>query len=177
MSPTTPDDLDAMPVAEPFVITRDVDAPREVVFQAFTDPEHLKHWWGPKGFEVIASDMDLRPGGRYLYGLKAPDGSVMWGLFRYREIEAPERIVLVNSFSDENGGVTRHPWSANWPLLMRSVFSFEDLGNGKTRITISWAPINETGEERQTFDQGRPSMTQGWTGTFENLDIYLATLK
>src|SRR5262245_62877079 len=95
--------------SEEFVISRVLDAPRELVFKAFTDPEHMKHWWGPKGFKVVASKMDLRPGGRYHYGLQAPDGSTIWGRFIYREIAAPQLIGLINSFSDENGRVTRHP--------------------------------------------------------------------
>ena len=59
------------------------DAPRELVWKCFTDPERMKHWWGPKGFKVIASKMDLRPGGTYHYGMKAPDGMPMWGKFVY----------------------------------------------------------------------------------------------
>jgi uncharacterized protein YndB with AHSA1/START domain len=69
----------------------------------------MAQWRGPKGFPIITAKMDFRPGGRYLYGLKTPDGGAMWGRFIYREIDAPSRIVLVSSFSDETGGVTRHP--------------------------------------------------------------------
>lgn len=162
---------------EPFVISRVFDAPRELVFKAFTEPEHMKHWWGPKGFKVIASEMDLRPGGMYHYGLQAPDGSTMWGRFIYREIAAPELIVLINSFSDAKGGITRHPMNSSWPSEMLSRFSFEEAGDGKTKLTISWAPINESDEERETFDKGRPSMTQGWSGTFEQLEAYLAAVQ
>src|SRR5262249_13815400 len=86
-----------------FVISRTFDAPRELVWKAFTEAERMQHWWGPKGFQVIASKMDLRPGGTYHYGMRAPDGSTMWGKFIYREIVRPERIVAVTSFSDEAG--------------------------------------------------------------------------
>ncbi len=136
----------------------------------------MKHWWGPKGFKVIASEMDLRPGGMYHYGLQAPDGSAMWGRFIYQEIAAPELIVLISSFSDANGGITRHPMSPSWPLEMLSRFSFEETADGKTRLTISWTPINESDEELATFEKARPSMTQGWSGTFEQLEAYLATV-
>jgi uncharacterized protein YndB with AHSA1/START domain len=162
---------------EPFVISRTFDAPRELLFKAFTEVERLTHWWGPKGFKVIASTMDLRPGGQYHYGLQAPDGSAMWGKFVYREVAAPERIVFVNSFSDERGGITRHPLNPEWPLEMLSMFLFEDAGSGCTKVTISWIPINESNAERKTFDEGRGSMTQGWTGTLEHLEHYLAGLK
>ena len=160
---------------EPFVISRVFDAPRELVFKAFTDPEHMKHWWGPKGFKVIKSAMDLRPGGMYHYGLESPDGMKMFGRFIYREISAPESIVLVSSFSDEHGGITRHPMSPTWPREMLSRFDFEDIGVGKTKLTVSWTPINESDEERETFEKGRPSMTQGWGGTLEQLEAYLAS--
>ncbi len=106
-----------------FVISRVLDAPRDLVWKAFTDPERMRQWWGPKGFSVIASKMDLRPGGTYHYGLKAPDGSPMWGKFVFREIVAPERMVFINSFSDEAGGTTRHPMAPTWPLEMLSTFT------------------------------------------------------
>ena len=100
-----------------FVISRVFDAPRDLVWKAFTEPERMKEWWGPKGFTVIASKMDFRPGGTYHYGMKAPDGSAMWGKFVYREIVPPERMVFINSFSDEAGGITRHPMHLAWPLV------------------------------------------------------------
>ncbi|MEA2904497.1 MAG: hypothetical protein QOI12_1884 [Alphaproteobacteria bacterium] len=159
-----------------FVITRVFDAPRDLVWKAFTDPERMKEWWGPKGFSVIASKMDLRPGGTYHYGMTAPDGAAIWGKFIFREIVAPERMVFINSFSDEAGGLTRHPMAPTWPLEMLSTFTFEDAG-GKTKVTIRWAPYNASEEERKTFDAGHDSMRQGWGGTMEQLQTYLAKVQ
>jgi uncharacterized protein YndB with AHSA1/START domain len=161
-------------MVEDFVISRTFDAPRDLVWKCFTDPERMKQWWGPKGFKVIASKMDLRPGGSYLYGLQSPAGQSMWGKFVYREVVPPEKLVLINSFSDEKGGTTRHPGNENWPLQMLSTFTFEDLPGGKTKFTVRWAPYNATEAEVKTFDSNRNSMTQGWSGTFEQLDAYLA---
>jgi uncharacterized protein YndB with AHSA1/START domain len=143
------------------------------VWKAFTDPERMKQWWGPKGFTVIASKMDLRPGGTYHYGMRAPDGSPMWGKFVYREITPPERMVFISSFSDEAGGISRHPMAPNWPLEMLSTFTFEDVG-GKTKFTVRWAPHDATEEERKVFAAGKDGMHQGWSGTFEQLAAYLA---
>ena len=159
-----------------FIISRTLAAPRELVFAAFTEPERMKQWWGPKGFKVIASTMELRPGGFYHYGMQAPDGATMWGKFVYREIVRPERIVLVNSFSDEKGGVTRHPLAPDWPLQMLSTFLFETVGEG-TRLTIKWLPLEPTEKERAAFNAGFASMNQGWSGTFEVLAEYLTTAK
>lgn len=160
-----------------FTISRVFEAPRALVFASFTEPERMKHWWGPKGFAVIKSEMDLRPGGTYLYGLRAPNGSIMWGRFIYREIVAPERIVLVSSFSDEQGGLTRHPGHEKWPLQMLSEFRFEVEGPAKTKFTVSWSPLDANAEEQATFAAGHTSMTQGWGGTFENLAAYLAAIQ
>jgi uncharacterized protein YndB with AHSA1/START domain len=167
---------DTKATSEPFVISRVLDAPRDLVWKVFTDPEHMKQWWGPKGFTVVASNMDLRPGGIYHYGLKAPDGAPMWGKFVYREITPPERMVFLNSFSDEAGGVTRHPMAPKWPLQMLSTFTFEDLGGGKTKFTVNWRAYNATEEEMAVFDNSRAGMQQGWSGTMENLEAYLAKL-
>jgi uncharacterized protein YndB with AHSA1/START domain len=160
--------------AKEFVISRVFDAPRELVWKAFTEPERMKQWWGPKGFTVLASKMDLRPGGSYHYGMKAPDGTPMWGKFVYREIVAPERMVFINSFSDEAGGITRHPMAPTWPLEMLSVFTFEEVPGGKTKLTIRWSPHNASEGERKTFDAGHDSMRQGWTGTLDQLAAYFA---
>ena len=157
-----------------FVISRVFDAPRDLVWKAFTDPERMKHWWGPKGFTVISSKMDLRPGGTYHYGMKAPDGSAMWGKFVFREIAAPERMVFINSFSNEAGGTTRHPMAPTWPLEMLSIFTFEEQPGGKTKFTIRWAAHNATSEEQATFDAGHDSMRGGWGGTMDQLAVYLA---
>jgi len=156
-----------------FVITRVFDAPRELVWKAFTEPERMQRWWGPKGFTVIAANMDLRPGGIYHYGMRAPDGSTMWGKFVYREIVRPERIVLVNSFSDEAGNITRHPLSPTWPLQMLSTFLFTEQG-GRTRLTIQWSPLDADETERATFANAHQNMQQGWNGTLDQLTAYLA---
>jgi uncharacterized protein YndB with AHSA1/START domain len=156
-----------------FIVTRHFDAPRALVFKALTEPERMRQWWGPKGLPVIAATMDLRPGGTYHYGLRLPDGGAMWGKLVYREIVPPERLVLINSFSDESGGLTRHPMSATWPLEMLSTFLLEEAGSG-TLFTLTWLPHNAGATEWQTFDAARDGMRQGWSGSMDQLEAYLA---
>lgn len=158
---------------KPFVISRELPARREVVWRAFTDPLEMQQWWGPKGATIIASKMDLRPAGTYLYGMRTPDGKEMWGRMVYREIAPPERLVFVNSFSDPLGGLTRHPLAPDWPLQLLTHFTFDDLGD-RTRFNVRWAPISPTTAERAAFDGGHASMTGGWSGTMEQLTHYLA---
>lgn len=160
-------------MSEPFVITRVFDAPRERVWQAWTEAERLKQWWSPAGFKTHTCKVDLRPGGVFLYGMTAPDGKDLWGRFIYREIVAPRRLVFIVSFSDPKGGVIRHPWSENWPLHMLSTVTFDEQ-SGKTKVTVQWIPHEATEAERKTFGEGRDGMKQGWTGTFDQLVDYLA---
>jgi uncharacterized protein YndB with AHSA1/START domain len=159
-------------LAGEFVLTRLFDAPRELVYRAWTEPERMKQWFGPKGLKTVRSQMDLRPGGIYHYGMATPDGKEMWGKWIFREVVAPERLVFVQSFSDKDLGVTRHPMNAKWPLETLSRILFEDMG-GKTLLTIKWAAINATQEERDVFDSSHDSMRGGWGGTLEQLVAYL----
>jgi uncharacterized protein YndB with AHSA1/START domain len=85
----------------------------------------------------------------------------------------PERLVWVNSFSDPEGGVTRHPMAPDWPRELLTTVTFADE-NGRTRVTVQWVPIDASEAEQRAFDQGRDSMTRGWGGTFEQLVAYLA---
>jgi len=158
-----------------FSITRALEAPRDLVWQLFTQAEHLKQWWGPKGFAVTHASIDAAPGGRFHYGLRSANGDPIWGLFVFREVTAPERLVFINSFSDENGGVTRHPLSQTWPLELSSRFEFEDLGN-TTRVKVTWRPLNPSPEEKKTFEESFASMQAGWSGTLEQLEAYIAQL-
>ncbi len=158
-----------------FTITRAFNAPRQLVFDVFTQPEHMAKWWGPKGFTMLVNNMDLRPGGSYHYCMVSPEGFKMWGKFVYREIIAPERVVFVNSFSDEQGNLTRHPMAPNWPLEVYNTLILTEA-DGKTTLKLSGHPINASQEEIAIFNAMHESMQQGFKGTFDQLDEYLATL-
>ena len=157
-----------------FTITREFNAPRELVWKTFTEPEHMKEWWGPKGSTIVASKMDLRVGGTYHGAMRDPAGNVIWAKFIYREIIAPDRLVWVHSFSDEAGGLTRHPMSPTWPLELLTTLTFEDAPAGKTKLTLRWLPINASEDEHKTFEAAHDSMRQGWGGSFDQLAAYLS---
>src|ERR1044071_6634257 len=157
-----------------FVISRVFDAPRDMVWKAWTERERLMQWFGPKGFSMPTASLDLRPGGAFHYCLRSEDGKDMWGKFVYREIVKPDRIVLVNSFSDAKGSVTRHPLVPTWPLQMLSTTTFAVAEHaGRTDVPIRWLPIGATPGEWQTFNTSHDGMRVGWTGTFEQLAEYL----
>ncbi|WP_219837979.1 SRPBCC domain-containing protein [Paenibacillus sp. R14(2021)] len=160
---------------EELVLTRTLNAPRELVFKVFTEAEHLLKWWGPKGLTMEAAKVELRPGGLFHYSMKTPDGHEMWGKFVYHEIAAPERLVFISSFSDAQGNTLRHPASPLWPLEVMNTLLFEEM-DGKTKLTMRGIPVNASVEELHTFDSNRSNVQQGFAGTFAQLDEYLATL-
>lgn len=163
---------------EAFTITRTFDAPRAIVWSAFTEARHLAEWWGPKGFTMFHTAMDLRPGGTFHYGMRTPDGTnEMWGKFVYREIAPQERIVFVNGFSNPEGDMARAPFFGGiWPLEVLNVLTFEER-DGKTTVTLRGGPIGATPEERAQFVNERPGMDKGFGASFDQLDVYLSSIR
>jgi uncharacterized protein YndB with AHSA1/START domain len=160
------------PASLPFVLTRTFDASRETVWKAWTDRDELMRWFGPQGFTIPTCKLDLRPGGLFHYCVRTHDGHEMWGKWVFREIVKPEKHVVLVSFSDAEGGVTRHPMSASWPLETLSTTTFSEHG-GKTILTFTWTAYNATEAEQKTFDQSHDGMTAGWNGTMEQLSAFL----
>ena len=160
---------------EDFVLSRTYNAPRELVFKAWTEPERMAQWWGPKGFTMQTAHMYLRPGGSYLYNMRSPEGHEMSGKFVYREVAGPGRLVFVVSFTDKEGTPIRHPMAPTWPLEVLNILTLTEEG-GSTTLTLSGWPINATEEEHNTFNSARAGMQQGFTGTFDQLEAYLTSV-
>ena len=161
-------------IEKPFIIQRTFHAPREQVWEAWSERDQLTQWFGPKGATMTTANMDFREGGSFHYCLRINEKMEMWGKFAYREIVPPEKITWLNSFSDKDGGLVRHPFSkAPWPLQMLTEVMFAESG-GKTTVTVKSAPFEATEEERQTFVSASGSISLGWKGTFEQLAEYLA---
>ena len=140
------------------VITRVFDAPRKLVFQAWSDPQHLARWWGPNGYTLPVCKMDFRPGGAYRYCMRSPEGTDHWIQGVYREIVEPERIVLTGSWTDADGNPTR-------PATTTTI-TFDEL-DGKTRLTLHTGIFESVTE--------RDDHRGGWTASLERLAEYLAT--
>ena len=137
------------------VVTRIFDAPRELMWKAWTDPERVKRWWGPKIFTTPFCKIDLRVGGKYLYCMRSPDGKDYWSTGVYREIVEPWRIVCTDSFADEKGNVVQATYcgmSADFPLEMLMTVTFEEH-EGKTKLTLHHTGI-PPGADRDLAQQG-----------------------
>ncbi len=159
--------------ATEFVFSRKFDASRQDVWNAFTQPEHLKHWWGTPGSSVEIAHHELKPGGLFHYCMKFPDGRAMWARFIFREIVAPERLVWRNGFSDEQGGLTRNPWVPGFPLETLNTVTLAEQ-DGKTLLTLTVVPFNASDREAFVFAGGINGMKMGFGASFKVLADYLA---
>ncbi len=168
--------LSEKPSGKELVITKELNAPKDLVYEMWTRKEHLQKWWGPKGVDIKVTHFDLKPGGTFLYCMVLPDGGEMWGIFVYHEIVPAERMVFVNSFSNKDGEITRAPFSTAWPLEVYNELTFNEK-DGKTIVVLKGGPIHATEEERKTFESGFESMNEGFAGTFEQLENYLLEIK
>ena len=114
------------------VITRIFNAPRELVWKAWTEPERFKKWWGPKIFTCPLCNIDLRVGGKYLWAMEWPDGKMNYNTGKYLEVIPPEKLSFTNCFSDENGNIvpaSYHGLAGDFALEMLTSVTLEDLGD------------------------------------------------
>lgn len=158
-----------------FRVSRRFEAPRDLVFSAWSDPAHLAEWWGPAGFDLRIAKLEFSPGGIFHYAMVTPDGKEMWGRFTYREIEAPARIVFLNGFANAEGALARNPWMPVWPLEIRNEVTFSEEG-GATLLELRGTPFNASEDEMRAFEGHFDSMRKGFGGTFDQLAAHLASL-
>jgi uncharacterized protein YndB with AHSA1/START domain len=137
------------------IVTRLIDAPRAMVFKAWTDPTQVARWWGPKGYVTTHCEMDIREGGAYRCCMRSPEGTDHWKRGVYREILAPERIVFTFAWEDPTG----HP--GHQTLI---TVTFEEAG-AKTQLTL----------RQRVFDtvENRDSHRIGWTSCLERFAEYM----
>lgn len=155
------------------VLERIFDAPRELVFEMFKEPEHLKRWWGPRGWECPVCNVDFRPGGVWHYCMKCVDenqgdfyGMESWGKGVYEEIDEPEKIVYTDYFSDAEGNENDAMPST------RVTMQFIDQG-GKTKLVSRSEYVSEEAL-KQVMEMG---MLQGITQTWDRLEERLDEVK
>lgn len=150
-----------------FVINWMFYGPREKLFKAWTEPEQLKKWWGPRGFSTPVARMDLHPGGSYFNCMRSPDGKDFCSTGVVKEVKAPERLVYTDSFADEKGNPispTHYGMGSDWPAEMLTEVTFTEMGP-MTKVTVHQA-VPRTLAERQMAPQG-------WAESLVKLAEYL----
>jgi uncharacterized protein YndB with AHSA1/START domain len=156
---------------ERMVITRIFDAPRELVWKAWTDPKYMMQWWGPKGFTAPVCKIDFRVGGKYLVCMRSPDGKEFWNAGEYHEIVLHEKIVSSMYFADSEGNrVQPEHYGIEHEAVEDApdVTLFEDLGNGQTKLTIIG---NESMESARKSGQ-----EEGWNQILDKLATVVGEL-
>lgn len=151
------------------VVERIFDAPVNVIWQMWTEPEHFKNWYGPRGFSVPVAEMDVRIGGKHLFcmEMQTPNGTMkMWSTGEYTEIVPNERLVYTDSMSDEDGNLVSPSdmgMPEGYPQTTEVIVSLEDLG-GRTKmiLTHTGVPANASG---------------GWAQAFEKMAEHINTVK
>ena len=152
---TTPSDRE-------IVVTRTFDAPRDLVFAAWTTPEHVRRWYGRRDSTLVVCEIDLRPGGAWHYVLRAPDGNDSGFRGEYREVVPPERLVYTEAFDVE--GLRDHPALVT--------ITFEEHGG---RTTMTSVALYESVEFRD--GHLRSGMEVGMVETLDRLAELLAALR
>lgn len=150
------------------VIERLFDAPRELVFKAWSEPERMMQWWGPKEFTTPTCRIDFRVGGTWISCMRAPDGKDYWSTGVYREIVAPERIVATDSFCDPAGNIvpaSYYGMAGDFPAEMSITVTFEEIA-GKTKLTLR--------HEGLPLGEQLDGANAGWNQSFDKLAEYVA---
>ncbi len=154
---------------ERMVVTRVFDAPRELVWKAWTDPKYIMQWWGPKGFTAPVCEMDFRVGGKLLLCMRTPEGYEGWNAVEYYEIVPYEKIVSLMYFSDSKGnkldpaalGIEDQAIDGAYDVTL-----FEDLENGRTKLTYIGNEPMKSAKESGQFE--------GWNETLDKVAAVVA---
>ena len=146
------------------IITRVFDAPRELIWKAWTVPGLFVRWWGPENFTAPVVRMDLREGGKYLNCMRSPEGQEFWSTGVYREIVPMERLVITDSFADDKGNIvpaSQYGMPGDWPLELLVTVTFEEI-EGRTKMTLEHIGI----PSGKMSDDTRA----GWNESFDKLE-------
>lgn len=156
---------------EVFIINRSFSQPIDIVFDAWTNPHKLSQWLAPKGSEMTFYKCDIKSHGEAFYSMSNAHFK-LYGRTEYLEINPPYELVYKQQFCDENQNVTRHPMAPKWPeTMLTHVQFFKESKNG-TRVTVTWEVFGDChADELSAFMQARAGMTQGWTGSFDKLEV------
>jgi uncharacterized protein YndB with AHSA1/START domain len=162
---------------EPSVIEREYNAPKQLVFDAWTKPEHLNNWMFPmQGCTCEFVSADITDGGTSHHKITMPNGHEMWLFTKYEEVRSPDKLVFLQYMSNENGDILSDPQMPGWPKDMVATLHFEEIKKNKTKLTFLWEPRNPTSKEIEIFEASRADANKGWGAGMAQLEIYLESL-
>lgn len=150
-----------------YIVDRMFDAPRAMVWKAWTDPELLARWYGP-GVDTIIHKFDLKPGGVWLNEMKWGDKSDLSKAV-FQEVVREEKMVWHHSSTDAEWNIVSNPMMADWPRVLLTVVTFEDEGS-KTKVRLTWTPLDASEAEMACFAKVMGNMSKGWESGFTIMD-------
>lgn len=157
-----------------YILDRIFDAPRELVWRAWTDPDILHRWYGPN-IETVIHKFDLKPGGSWLNEMKMR-GMSDFSKMTFQEVVEPEKLVWHHSSTDSDWNVAASPMMADWPRTLLTTVTFEVMG-GKTNVRLSQIPLDSTDAEIACFAAAMAGMDGGWGGGYAIIDELLVELQ
>jgi uncharacterized protein YndB with AHSA1/START domain len=157
-----------------YVLEREFDAPRELVWRTWTEPALLARWYGPN-VETVIHRLDVRPGGLWLNEMKWGDKS-HYQRAEYTDVVKPEKLVCLMSTTDADWNVIPSPMMANWPRILLTTVTFEEA-NDRTKMCLTWAPYEATDAEIACFTAAVEGMGKGWGAGMDLLEQLLAELQ
>ena len=157
-----------------YKLDRIFDAPRDMVWRAWTDPELLQRWYGPN-IETIIHEFDLQPGGSWLNEMKWGDKSD-FSKMTFQEVTQPEKLVWHHCSADSDWNIISSPMMADWPRVLLTTVLFEEMGD-KTNVRLSQIPIDGTDAELACFAAMMGGMDKGWGGGYTIMDEMFVELQ
>lgn len=157
------------------IIDREFDAPRELVWRAWTEPELLGRWYGPN-IETVVHEFNLEPGGVWLHEMKMSKGSSFQKAI-FQEVTPPEKLVWHHySFVNAQGDIVENPMMQDWPAILLTTVTFQEVGE-KTNVRLSQLPFESADNQIAGFAKMKDKMSGGWGKGYEIIDTLLTELK
>ena len=157
-----------------YVLERTFDAPRELVWRTWTEPELLAHWYGPN-VETVIHKLEVKPGGLWLNEMKMGERSG-YQRTEYLEVERPEKLVMVQSNTDADWNIADNPMMPDWPKKLLTTVTFDEAG-GKTEMRLTWVPHQASAAEIACFKGALAGLDKGWGAGMELLAELLKELQ
>jgi len=157
-----------------FILDREFDAPRDLVWRVWTDPDLIPRWYGPTA-QTIVHKFDLKPGGLWLGEMKWGDNSKFSKII-FQEVVPQEKLSWHDSSTDAEWKITASPMMPDWPRVMLITVTFEDVGT-RTSVRLTMMPVDATEAENACFAAAMSGMGKGWGSGFAEIDELLAQLR
>lgn len=157
-----------------YVLDREFDAPRDLVWRTWTEPDLLARWYGPN-VETIIHKLDVRPGGLWLNEMRWGENAHFQRV-EFTEVTAPERLVWLHAVSDSEWNITANPMMPDWPRLLLTTVTFEEAGY-RTKMRLTWVPHDASDAEIACFAAAIDGMDKGWASGMDLLAGLLAEMQ